>query len=260
MGFLTNKKILITGMLNNRSLAYGIAKAMYTQGAELAFTYQHSSIKERVTELAQEVNSNLLFECDVSSDEQITNLFDNLSKQWASIDGLVHSIAFAPIDAFKTISYVDNVTRTNYQQAQDISAYSLSALAKAGKHLLSSHSAILALSYMGGERVTPGYNVMGIAKASLEASVRYLANDLGPQGVRVNCISAGPHKTFATARSPIIDQSLKHYKQHSPIRRNVTIEEVGNVAAFLCSDLASAVTGEITYVDGGYNILTVNTL
>lgn len=260
MSFLSNKKILITGMLSNRSLAYGIARAMRQQGAELAFTCQHSSIHDRVETLAKEFDSDLVFDCDVRSDAEIAQALGNISNFWVKFDGIVHSIAFAPGDAFKTSSYVDNVTRDNFQETLDVSAYSLSALAKEGKKYLNESSSILALSYMGAVKVAPGYNVMGIAKASLEASVRYLANDLGSHGIRVNAISAGPHKTIATSRSPVIDQSLEHYKKYSPLKRNVTIEEVGNVAAFLSSDLASAITGEITYVDAGYNIMTVNTI
>ena len=258
MSFLSNKKILITGMLSNRSLAYGIARAMYQQGAELAFTYQHSTVKDRVASLAKEFNSELLFVCDVSDDKQINQVFEDLP--WTIFDGIVHSIAFAPDSAWTSPSYVESVTRDNFAKTQDISAYSLSALAKAGKSKLSSTSSILALSYMGSVKAVPGYNVMGVAKASLEASIRYLANDLGSLGIRVNGISAGPHKTIATARSPIIDKSLTHYRTHSPLRRNVTIDEVGNVAAFLSSNLASGITGEITYVDGGYNIISVNTI
>lgn len=253
MTFLSNKKILITGMLSNRSLAYGIAKAMLAQGAELAFTYQHTTVKDRVAKLAKEFNSDLLFECDVADDTQITKLFVDLP--WDSFDGIVHSVAFAPNSAWASPSYTASVTRENFAIAQDISAYSLSALAVAGKSKLSNRSSILALSYLGSVKAVPGYNIMGVAKASLEASIRYLANDLGPLGIRVNGISAGPHKTLATASSPLIDKSLVHYRTHSPLRRNVTIDEVGNAAAFLSSDLASAITGEIMYVDGGYNIV-----
>jgi enoyl-[acyl-carrier protein] reductase I len=253
---LTNKKILITGLLSERSLAYGIAEAMHEQGAKLAFSYQGPRLKDRVRELASGFNSDMVFQCDVTIDEEIEQLFDNISTQWNQLDGIVHSIASAPIEAFQG-NYVDSVTRDNYQKALDVSSYSFVALAKYGKHLLSENSAMLTLSYHGSNQAVPGYNVMGIAKAALESNVRYMAQDLGPN-TRVNALSAGPHKTFATAKSSKLDSSLKQYREHSPLKRNIDIYEVGNAAAFLCSDMASAITGEIIYVDGGYHNMDVH--
>lgn len=240
-------------------MAYGIAKAMHQQGAQLAFTYQVPELETRVRKIISEFDSELLFQCDVSDDAQISKVFIDLSKHWDRFDGLVHSIAFCTADAFAG-NFIDSVTRDNFKIAHDISSYSLAALSKAALPMLNQGSSILAISYDGSNKAVPGYNVMGLAKASLESNVRYLANDLGPLGIRVNCISAGPHKTFATMHSPVIDKSLEHYRKYSPIRRNVTIEEIGNAAAFLMSDMASAITGELTYVDGGYNAVDINTI
>jgi enoyl-[acyl-carrier protein] reductase I len=251
---LKDKKILITGLLSKNSIAYGIAESLYKQGAYLAFTYQLPELESRVKKIAKEFGSELVFQCDVSDDKQITDVFIDLTKDWERFDGIVHSIAFCTPNAF-TGKYVDSVTRENFRVAHDISSYSLAALTKAALPMLNQGSSILAISYDGSNKAVPGYNVMGLAKASLESNVRYLANDLGPMDIRVNCISAGPHKTFATMHSPVIDKSLENYRKYSPIRRNVTTDEIGDAAAFLLSDLASAVTGHLLYVDGGYNIV-----
>jgi enoyl-[acyl-carrier protein] reductase I len=254
MGFLANKKILITGLISNRSIAYGIAQAMKREGAELAFSYQGEKIKDRVTDLAKEFGSDLVLPCDVASDEEIANMFSELGKHWDGLDGIIHSIAFVPKQALVG-DYIDAVTREYFQIAHDISSYSFVALAKAGLPMMQGRNAsLLTLSYLGAERYVPHYNVMGLAKASLEANVRYMATSLGPKGIRVNAISAGPIKTLAASGIADFGKLLSYNEKHSPLRRNVTIEEVGNVAAFMCSDLASGMTGEITYVDGGFNI------
>jgi enoyl-[acyl-carrier protein] reductase I len=253
MGFLAGKRILITGMLSNRSIAYGTAQAMHREGAELAFTYQGERIRERVYELAQEFDSDLLFSCDVASDAEIDRLFSDLGKHWDKFDGFVHSIAFAPREAL-TGDFLDGFSREAFRIAHDISAYSFPAMAKAALPMLEGRNAsLLTLSYLGAVRTMPHYNVMGMAKASLEASVRYLAMNLGQRGIRVNGVSAGPIKTLAAAGIADFNKLLGYNAKHAPLRRNVTIEEVGNVVAFLCSDLASGVTGEITYVDAGFN-------
>ena len=258
MSLLEQKQILIAGMISDRSLAYGIAKSMHKQGAKLAFTYQSPAVKDRVAALAKEFNSDLLFTCDVSSDEQITKVFSDLSEEWSSLDGLVHSIASAPLDSFAG-SYLESVNRHNFSTAHEISSYSLAAMCKQAAPMLSKSAAIVAISYLGSTKAVTGYNVMGIAKASLEANVRYLANDLGLRGIRVNAISAGPYKSLSTARSPVIDKNIKHYAKHSPLRRNISLEEIGNTASFLCSDMSSGITGQIIYVDGGYSIVEINT-
>ena len=253
MGFLADKKILITGMLSNRSIAYGIAKAMKREGASLAFTYQGDGVKDRVLALAAELGSELIFPCDVTSDEQIDQLYAEIGKRWDGLDGLVHSIAFAPREAL-TGDFLDGLTREAFRTAHDISSYSFSALAKGARSLMQGrNAALLTLSYLGAERSMPNYNVMGLAKASLEANVRYLAYSLGPQGIRVNGISAGPIKTLAAAGIAGFGKILSYNEKTAPLRRNVTTEEVGNAAAFLCSDLASGITGEIVYVDAGFN-------
>ena len=253
MGFLAGKRILITGLLSNRSISYGIAKAMHREGAQLAFTYQNDRIAERVAKLTTEFDGATLLPCDVSEDAQIDALFAVLGKQWDGLDGLVHSIAYAPTEALEG-DFLDGISREAYRIAHDISAYSFPALAKGARPMLKGRNgSLLALSYLGAVRTMPNYNVMGLAKASLEASVRYLAACLGPEGTRVNAISAGPIKTLAAAGIGSFGKLLSYNSHHAPLRRNVTIEEVGNVAAFLCSDLASAVTGEIMYVDGGFN-------
>lgn len=253
MGFLSGKRILITGLLSNRSIAYGIAQAMHREGAQLAFTYQNDRVRDRVGKLASDFGESLLFPCDVAEDEQIDNLFVDLGKQWDGLDGLVHSIAYAPNEALEG-DFLDGLTREAFRIAHDVSAYSFPALAKAARPLMKGRNgSLLALSYLGAVRTMPNYNVMGLAKASLEASVRYMAANLGPEGTRVNAISAGPIKTLAASGIGNFGKLLSYNSHHAPLRRNVTIEEVGNAAAFLSSDLASGVTGEIMYVDGGFN-------
>jgi enoyl-[acyl-carrier protein] reductase I len=253
MGFLQGKKILVTGLLSNRSIAYGIAKAASREGAALAFTYQNADLKERVTGLASEFGSAPVLPCDVSEDAQIEQLFSALREQWDGLDGIVHSIAFAPREALKG-SFLDGLTRDAFRIAHEVSAYSFAALAKAGLPMMEGRkAALLTLTYLGAARSVQNYNVMGLAKASLEASIRYLAQDLGPKGIRVNGISAGPIKTLAAAGISGFGKILKFVEETAPLRRNVTTEDVGNAAAFLLSDLASGITGEITYVDGGFN-------
>lgn len=258
MGFLSDKKILITGLLSNRSIAYGIAKSAKREGATLAFSYAGGDkIQKRVESLANEFETKLVLPCDVSSDEEIAKLFVSLESEWGGLDGLVHSIAFAPREALSG-AYLDAVTRESFRIAHDISSYSFSALAQAAKPLMTGRNAsLLALTYLGSQRSFPSYNVMGLAKASLEANVRYTAQSLGPGNIRVNAISAGPIKTLAAAGIGSFSKLLTHAEQTAPLKRNVTIDEVGNVAAFLLSELASGVTGEITYVDAGFNIAGV---
>ncbi len=252
MGFLAGKKLLITGLLSNRSIAYGIAKACHAQGAELAFSYVGERFKDRITDFAAEFNSTLIFDCDVADDAQIEALFKDLSAHWPTFDGFVHSIGFAPREAIAG-DFLDGLSRENFRIAHDISAYSFPAMAKAALPYLNEKSALLTLSYLGALRTIPHYNTMGLAKASLEASVRYLAESLGPRGIRVNGLSAGPIKTLAASGIKDFGKLLGIVATAAPLRRNITIEEVGNVAAFLLSDLASGMTAEITYVDGGFN-------
>ncbi len=253
MGFLTNKRVLITGLLSNRSIAYGIAKAMHREGAELAFTYQGEDIRPRVEKLAAEFDGKLLFPCDVTKDEEITQCFNDLKKSWESFDTIIHSIAFAPREALSG-DYLETVNREAFRIAHDISAYSFVALAKAALPMMQANGgSLLTLSYLGAQRVMPNYNVMGLAKASLEANVRFMASSLGSKNIRVNAISAGPIKTLAAAGIGNFGKLLGYTERVAPLRRNVTTDEVGNVAAFLCSDLASGITGEITYVDAGFN-------
>jgi len=252
MGFLTGKKLLITGVLSNRSIAYGIAKACHAQGAELAFSYVGERFKDRITEFAADFGSTLIFDCDVGSDEQMEAMFKDLSATWPTFDGFVHAIGFAPREAIAG-DFLDGLSREGYRIAHDISAYSFPAMAKAALPLLNPKSALLTLTYLGALRTIPNYNTMGLAKASLEASVRYLAESLGPRDIRVNGISAGPIKTLAASGIKDFSKLLGMVAQASPLRRNVTIEDVGNVAAFLLSDLAGGVTSEITYVDGGFS-------
>jgi enoyl-[acyl-carrier protein] reductase I len=256
MGFLAGKKLLITGVLSNRSIAYGIAKACRQQGAELAFSYVGERFKERISEFAADFDSTLIFDCDVGSDAQIAALFNDLAAAWGTFDGFVHSIGFAPREAIAG-NFLDGLTRENFKIAHDISAYSFPAMARAALPYLNDQSALLTLSYLGAERIIPHYNTMGLAKASLEASVRYLAEAVGqlPDGrsIRVNGVSAGPIKTLAASGIKDFGTLLSFVAAAAPTRRNVTIEEVGNVAAFLLSDLASGVTAEITYVDGGHS-------
>jgi len=252
MAFLQGKKILITGLLSNRSIAYGIAQACKREGAELAFTYVGERFKDRITKFAEEFDTKLIFDCDVGSDEQINALFADLGKSWDQLDGLVHAIGYAPADAIAG-DFLDGFSREGFKIAHDISAYSFPAMAKAALPLLRQNSALLTLTYLGSERVVPNYNTMGLAKASLEASVRYLAESLGPKGVRVNGVSAGPIKTLAASGIKGFGKILGFVSDHAPLRRNVTIEDVGNASAFLLSDLAGGITGEITYVDGGFS-------
>lgn len=252
MAFLQGKKILITGVLSNRSIAYGIAQACKREGAELAFTYVGERFKDRITDYAKEFGSDLVFECDVGSDEQIAALFADLGKSWPQLDGLVHAIGFAPREAIAG-DFLDGLSREGFRVAHDISAYSFPALAKAAQPILSPNAALLTLSYLGAMRALPNYNTMGLAKASLEASVRYLAESLGKRGVRVNAISAGPIKTLAASGIKDFGKILNFVKENAPLRRNVTLEDVGNASAFLLSDLAGGITGEITYVDGGFS-------
>jgi len=253
MGFLTGKRILIAGLLSNRSIAYGIAKAMHREGAELAFTYQNERVQERVAKLAAEFGSKHIFACDVAEDAQIDALFVDIGKLWGGLDSLVHSLAYAPSEALEG-DFLNGISREAFRIALEVSAYSFPALAKAARPLMQGRNgSLLALSYLGAVRTMPNYNVMGLAKASLEASVRYMAASLGPEGTRVNAISAGPIKTLAAAGIGSFGKLLSYNSHHAPLRRNVTIEEVGNAAAFLCSDLASGITGEIMYVDAGFN-------
>lgn len=255
MGFLKEKRALIVGVASPRSIAWGIAEAMHEQGAELAFTYQNEKLKSRVDKIAEQTGSEIVIPCDVASDEEITNTFAELRKHWDYYDILVHSVGFAPRDQLEG-DYMDVVTREGFQIAHDISSYSFAALAKEGLPLMEGRdAAMLTLSYMGSIRSMPSYNVMGLAKASLEANMRYMAQSLGPRGIRVNAISAGPIKTLAAAGISQFRKMLSHVEATAPLRKTVSPREVGDVAAFLCSDLASGVTGEITFVDSGYNIL-----
>jgi enoyl-[acyl-carrier protein] reductase I len=253
MGFLSGKRALIVGLASNRSIAWGIAKAMQRQGAELAFTYQNEKLHDRVAKMAGECGTEITVPCDVSDDEEIDAVFDHLDNYWDHLDIIVHSVAFAPRTELEG-DYLENVSRDGFRVAHEISSYSFSALAKAGCRMMEGRDgALLTLSYYGAEKAMPNYNVMGLAKASLEANVRYMAQSLGPDGIRVNAISAGPIKTLAAAGISNFRKMLDLMERTAPLRRNVTIEEVGNAAAFLCSDLASGITGEVTYVDAGYN-------
>jgi enoyl-[acyl-carrier protein] reductase I len=251
-GFLSGKKLLITGLLSNRSIAYGVARACHEQGAELAFSYVGERFRERITEFAAEFNSTLVFDCDVASDAQIDRMFSDLSRSWPTFDGFVHSIGFAPREAIAG-DFLDGLSREGFRMAQDISAYSFPAMAKAALPYLNPKSSLLTMTYLGALRIVPHYNTMGLAKAALEASVRYLAESLGVRGIRVNGVSAGPIKTLAASGIKDFGKLLGMVAAASPLRRNVTIEDVGNVAAFLLSDLASGMTAEITYVDGGFS-------
>lgn len=253
MGFLAGKRILIMGLLSNRSIAYGIARSCHAQGAELAFTYQNDRFKDRVGEMAAEFGSSIIVPCDVADDAQIAATFDELKRHWDGLDGLVHAIAFAPREAISG-DFLSGISREAFRMSQEISAYSFPAVTKAALPMMEGrHASLLTLTYIGAVRVIPHYNTMGLAKASLEASVRYLCDSLGPRGIRVNGISAGPIKTLAAAGIKGFSRILDFVEAKAPLRRNVTIDDVGNVAAFLLSDLAAGVTGEITYVDGGFN-------
>jgi enoyl-[acyl-carrier protein] reductase I len=255
MGFLAGKRALIVGVASPRSIAWGIAEAMHEQGAELAFTYQTDKLKPRVESIAEATGSNIVIPCDVAFDEQIGNLFTELRRHWDAYDILVHSVGFAPREQLEG-DYMDVINREGFQVAHDISSYSFAALAKAGLDMMEGrNAAMLTLTYLGSVRALSGYNVMGLAKASLEANMRYMARSLGPKGIRVNAISAGPIKTLAAAGIAQFRKMLHHVEETAPLRRTITPREVGNVAAFLCSDLASGITGETTFVDSGYNIL-----
>ena len=255
MGFLTGKKILITGLLSDRSIAYGVAKSCKAQGAELAFTYQTERFEQRVKDLAAHFNSELVLKCDVTVDSEIDDLFKVIGQKWNSLDGVLHSIAFSPKEGL-TGDFVDNVTRETYRMANDISSYSFSALAKGSRELLTkSGGSLVTLTYLGGERVVPNYNMAGVTKAALEATMRYMAYGLGHDGIRVNAVSAGPIKTLAASGISGFSKILDHVAKTAPLKRNITTEEVGNAAAFLFSSLASGITGEVLYVDAGYNIM-----
>jgi enoyl-[acyl-carrier protein] reductase I len=256
MGFLQGRRILVTGMLSNRSIAYGIAKSCKREGAELAFTYQGEGVRDRVIGLAAEFGTDRVFACDVADDAQIEALFADLGKHWDGLDGLVHAIAFAPREALKG-PFHEAVTREAFRIAHDISSYSLAALAKGAEPMMRGRpGSIVTLSYLGAERAMPNYNVMGLAKASLEACVRYLAASLGTQNIRVNAISAGPIKTLAAAGIGNFSKIQRFVEQHAPLRRGVTIDEVGDTAAFLLSGLASGITGDVIHVDAGFASVT----
>jgi enoyl-[acyl-carrier protein] reductase I len=253
MGFLTGKRILITGVISNRSIAYGIAQACHAQGAELAFTFVGERFQERVTEFAAEFGSKIVLPCDVGSDAEIDATFTELAKHWDGLDGLVHSIGFAPREAIAG-DFLEGLSREGFRIAHDISAYSFPALCKAAKPMMEGRNgAVLTLTYLGAEKAMANYNTMGLAKASLEASVRYVATSLGPLGIRSNGISAGPIKTLAASGIKDFSSILKFVESNAPLRRNVTIEQVGNVAAFLLSELSAGVTGEIVHVDSGFS-------
>jgi enoyl-[acyl-carrier protein] reductase I len=260
MGYLAGKKILILGVASKLSIASGIAEAMHREGAELAFTYQNEKLKERVEKFAALWDSKLVFPCDVAKDQEINDLFTDLAKQWEGLDGIVHCLAYAPAHELDG-NFVDVSTREGFLMAHEISSYSLVALAKAGRDLMRGRNgSILTLSYLGAVRSLPNYNVMGLAKASLEANVRYMAASLGPEGTRVNAVSAGPIRTLAASGIKSFRKMLQHNAAQTPLRRNVTIDEVGNAASFLCSDLASGISGEILYVDGGFNTTAMGSL
>ncbi len=255
MGILTGKKILITGLLSDRSIAYGVAKACHNQGAELAFTYQTERFKDRVEKLGQDFNGKLFIPCDVTDDKQIEDLFVTLKSSWGALDGVLHSIAYSPKEGL-TGDFVDNVSRDVFKISNDITAYSFTALAKSLRPLLKeSKGSLITLTYLGGEKVVPNYNMAGVAKAALEATTRYMAANLGADGIRVNAVSAGPIKTLAASGISGFSKILDHVSNNSPLKRNVTSEEVGNASAFLFSNLASGITGEVLYVDAGYNIM-----
>ena len=260
MGFLSGKKVLIVGIASNRSIAYGMAQAMHREGAELAFSYANDKLQPRVEKFAAEFDSDIVLPCDVADDDEITSLFEQLGTHWDKLDALVHSVAFAPREALAG-DYLENLDREGFRIAHDISSYSLAAMAKAARPMMqNTNGSIITMSYLGSERALPNYNIMGVAKASLEANVRYLAAALGPQGIRVNSISAGPIKTLASAGIGSFKKILDEVAKNAPLRRNVTIEQVGNVGAFLCSDLAAGITGENIYVDSGYNIVSMGVL
>ncbi|XOD70024.1 MAG: SDR family oxidoreductase [Sodalis sp. (in: enterobacteria)] len=253
MSFLAGKRILVTGVASNRSIAYGIAQALHREGAELAFTYQNNKLRSRVEAFADKFNSSIVLPCDVAKDVSIEVLFTRLTDIWSTFDGFIHAIAYAPRDQLVG-DYVNTVTREGFAIAHDISTYSFVAMAKASRSILNTKASLLTLTYLGAERAIPHYNVMGLAKASLEANTRYMAAAMGPQGVRVNAISAGPIRTLASSAIKNFKNMQTQCELGSPIRRVVTIEDIGNTAAFLSSDLAMGITGEVVHVDGGFNI------
>lgn len=257
MGFLAGKRALIVGLASNRSIAWGIAKAMQREGADLAFTYQNQKLQARVEAMSAECGSRITMPCDVTSDTEIKAVFSQLANHWDGLDIIVHSVAYAPREALEG-SYLDSIDRESFRVAHDISAYSFAALARAGHALMRGRQgALLTMTYLGAVRTVPHYNVMGVAKASLEANVRYMAHSLGPEGIRVNAISAGPIRTLAASGISGFRKMLEVFERNAPLRRTITIEEVGNVGAFLCSDLASGITGEVTYVDAGFNTIAM---
>lgn len=257
MPLLQNKRALIIGVASTRSIAYGIAQAMHREGAELALTYQTEKLQSRVKEMAEEFSSDIVLPCDASSDHEITTLFDQLAKHWDKFDILVHSIAFAPADQLEG-DYLDCLNREGFKIAHEVSSYSLAGLVKAAYPMMEGRKgAVVTLSYLGAERAVPNYNVMGLAKASLEANVRYLAYSLGPRGIRVNGISAGPIRTLAASGIKDFRKMLSNHEKATPLRQNTTAEQVGNTATFLCSDMADGITGEIVHVDGGFHITAV---
>ena len=260
MGFLAGKKILVLGVASKLSIASGIAAAMHREGAEIALTYQNEKLKARVEGFAESWDSTLTFPCDVASDEQIEQLFEDLSQHWDGLDGIVHCLAYAPAHELDG-DYVNVTTREGFLTAHEISSYSFVAVAKAGRKLMEGRNgSLLTLSYLGSVRTLPNYNVMGLAKASLEANVRYMAASLGPSGTRVNAVSAGPIRTLAASGIKNFRKMLNYNEKQTPLRKNTSIEEVGNAAAFLCSDLAAGITGEILNVDGGFNITAMGSL
>ena len=250
---LKNKRILISGVANKYSIAAGIAKSMHREGAKLAFTYQNERLLKNLSVIAKELGSDVLIQCDVSDDQSIKDSFAELSKKWDKFDGFVHSIGYAPADQLEG-NFVDVTTREGFKIAHDISSYSFTAMAKEAKPMLNDSSALLTLTYLGSVQTVPNYNVMGLAKASLEANTRFLAASLGKDNIRVNAISAGPIKTLAASGVKNFRKMLSQHSKRAPLGRTVTADEVGNAAAFLCSDYASGITGEITYVDAGFNI------
>ena len=255
MGFLADKTILITGVLSNRSIAYGVAKACQREGATLAFTYVNADLKERVARIAAEFGTVPVLQCDVTKDDDVASLFESLHTEWGMLDGLLHAIAFAPREALAG-DFLEGMSRAAFAVAHDVSSYSLAALAKGARPLMKGRrAAMVTLTYLGALRALPSYNVMGLAKASLEANVRYLASCLGPEGIRVNGVSAGPIKTLAAAGIGGFSKIQKFVEANAPMRRNVTADEVGNVCAFLLSYLSSGITGDITYVDNGFSIV-----
>ena len=255
MGFLAGKNALVVGLASNRSLAWGIAQAMRREGAEIALTYQNEKLRDRVEKMAADLDSDVTLECDVGDDKNVEAVFEHLDDYWDHVDIIVHSVAYAPRDQLEG-EFLDAITREGFRTAHEVSSYSFAALAKAGRNMMEGRDgALLTLSYLGAQRAMPNYNVMGLAKASLEANVRYMASSLGPDGIRVNAISAGPIKTLAAAGISDFRSMLSHVENNAPLRRNVTIEDVGNVAAFLCSDLAAGITGEVIHVDSGYSIV-----